>query len=250
MQWYKTFSKKLLCRCEHPAHHAFANSCICMRVYVNISVKCNQSGRQPAGATWSHHRRHLRRRVASVPTGLAGEESLRLTQAKRGFLRVFCHTIWALAPVTTPLRTHLAACGADGHLLFAASWWREKNNMQQSRCTFLSPLHIKLWHGVTWYIQHRRNCPVMTPYVMLCVLCIVYSEIDLRFYFHIWVLNLRLNCVYLCDWLAYWLLLRAFRAQAIIIRKCSTWKCRQTSLDKLTKINLSEFERLSDDPTA
>lgn len=62
----------------------------------------------------------------SLQAGREGRPSLWLTQAERGFLHIFCHTIWALVSVATLLRTHLAAHRADGHLLFPASWWIEK----------------------------------------------------------------------------------------------------------------------------
>lgn len=62
----------------------------------------------------------------SMQAGREGRPSLWLTQAERGFLHIFCHTIWALVSVAAPLRTHLAAHSADGHLLFPTSWWTEK----------------------------------------------------------------------------------------------------------------------------
>lgn len=45
-----------------------------------------------------------------LEAGKEGTPSLWLTQAERGFLRIFCHTIWALASVAALLVwTHLAA---------------------------------------------------------------------------------------------------------------------------------------------
>lgn len=72
-------------------------------------------------------------RVESVPAGWQrGRPSLWLTQAERGFLHIFCHTIWALVSVAALLRTHLAAHCADGHLLFPTSWWIEKTTTKRA----------------------------------------------------------------------------------------------------------------------
>lgn len=70
-----------------------------------------------------------------------GRPSLWLTQAERGFLHIFCHTIWALVSVAAPLRTHLAAHRADGHLLFPTSWWIEKTTTNRP-CSSYSLLCI------------------------------------------------------------------------------------------------------------
>lgn len=117
----------------------FAHSCICM---LRLCL-CEQERRRTGACQPVTHGSAATTFAACCerPCRLAaeGRPSLRLTQAKRGFLRVFCHTIWALVPVTAPLRTHLAAHGADGHLLFATSWWREKNNMQQTQLTCSLP---------------------------------------------------------------------------------------------------------------
>lgn len=135
----------------------FAHSCICMCIYVcvntGMAVPC-----MPASSTWLCC--HNSGSCCERPCRLAeGRPSLRLTQAKRGFLHIFCHTIWALVSVAAPLRTHLAAHSADGHLLFPTSWWREKTT--SNRPSFLTLCYAFLLHAVTQSVifggSNRKN---------------------------------------------------------------------------------------------
>lgn len=121
------------CRCEQ--EQGLARICTFLHMHVYLCL-CEYERRlyhaSAAGSTWlcCHHSGSC----CECPCRLAGmgRPSLWLTQAKRGFLHIFCHTIWALVSVAAPLRTHLAARGADGHLLFATSWWTEKTTTNRA----------------------------------------------------------------------------------------------------------------------
>lgn len=98
--------------------------------------------------------------------------SLGLTQAERGFLHIFCHTIWGLVSVAALLRTHLAAHSADRHLLLPTSWWMEETTTKQTllscslpwwsaysykqclqRRELITSIHPSI-HLNRWYLNH------------------------------------------------------------------------------------------------
>ena len=160
-----------MCRCERALTavegartglhlHIPAYACVSVFVWIGVLVvPCIPA----AGNTWlcCHHSGSCCE--VSLQAGREGRPSLWLTQAERGFLHIFCHTIWALVSVAAPLRTHLAARGADGHLLFATSWWNRENNNQQS--LLAHSLHTSL-HTVTQCLFGWRQCLDASIYLL------------------------------------------------------------------------------------